>query len=152
MPGIAEIEQALIGRLSSEIPYLRTCGSLAEFLSRDIGVLEDMAPLCPAAYVVYVLGRFFQKLSGCNDREMLFAVAVVVRNFRAESSVRHGSPGEKGAYEVLEDVRRVLSGQACGVEMEPLLPVSEEAVAGSREFAVYKIIFRTRCRFALDES
>ncbi|MEN6439777.1 MAG: phage protein Gp37 [Syntrophobacter sp.] len=151
MPGITEIEHALIGRLSSEVPYLRTCGSLAEFLSHDIGVMEEMAPLCPAAYVIYVRGKFSGKLPGCLDREMMFAVAVVVRNFRGESAVRHGSAGEKGAYEVLEDVRQVLSGQSCGMEMEPLLPVSEEAVAGNREFAVYKIIFRTRCRFAQRE-
>lgn len=151
MPCLTEIENALIVRLSSELSYLRTCGSLPEFLTRDVGMMEEMVPLCPAAYVIYIRGSFSHKLPGYQDREMMFAVAVMVRNFRAGSRLTHGSAGEKGVYEVIEDVRRVLSGQSCGIEMEPLLPISEEAVAGNREFAVYKITFRARCRFTLQE-
>lgn len=149
MPRITTIEQAIAGRLSSELPYLRTCGSLPDFLGRDTGTIEEMAPLCPSAYVIYRQGRYSQKISGCLDREMAFSVIVVVRNLRGDGAVRHGAQGEKGVYEVLEDVRAALTNQSCGVEIDPLAPVSEGAVAGSRDFAVYEILFKTRSRFAL---
>ncbi len=149
MPDIAQIENAIMERLRENLPYLRTCGTLSEFLGGDMGVIEEMAPLCPAAFVIYEQGIFAQRLSGVLDREMTFGVIVAVRNFRAESALRHGSAGEKGIYDALEDVRAALSGQACGVEMDPLLPISEEAVTGSRDFAVYEIMFKTRCRSLL---
>ena len=149
MPSITEIEQAIIGRLTDSISYLRTRGSISEFLGRDIAAIEEMSPLCPAAYVIYGRGKYSQKLSGRLDREMTFGVIVIVRNFRGETELRHGGAGEKGAYEVLEDVREALSGQSCGIEMDPLEPVSEQAVAGSRDFAVYEVLFKTKCRFAL---
>ncbi len=147
MPSITDIETAIIGRISDSLPCLRTCGSLSEFLGRDIEAIEEMAPLCPAAFVIYARGKYSQKLSGFQDREMIFGVIVVVRNLRSESAVRHGSAEEKGVYELLEDVRAALCGQSCGMEMDPLAPVSEQAVAGSRDFAVYEILFGTRCRF-----
>ena len=61
-------------------------------------------------------------------------------------SPRHGAAGEKGVYEVLEDVRAALTGQDCGIAIEPLLPVSDKAISGSRDLAVYGIRFKTRCR------
>ncbi len=108
-----------------------------------------MSPLCPAVYVIYGRGKYSQKMSGCQDREMIFGVIAVVRNLRGDPAVRHGAAGEKGIYQVLEDVRAALSGQSCGMDMDPLAPLSEEAVAGSRDFAIYEILFKTRCRFAL---
>lgn len=148
MPTVADIEQAIIGRLSSALPYIRTLGSISEFLGRDLGAIEEMAPLCPALFVIYGRGKYSQKISGCQDREMVFGVIAVVRNLRGDSAVRHGAAGEKGIYQVLEDVRAALSRQSCGIDIDPFAPVSEEAVAGSRDFAVYQIIFKTRCRFA----
>ncbi|MHC1727953.1 MAG: phage protein Gp37 [Syntrophobacteraceae bacterium] len=148
MPAIAEIENAILERLRASLPYLRTCGSLSEFLGRDLDAIEEMAPLCPAAFVIYEQGTYSQKMSGVQDREMHFCVILAVRNLRGESALRHGSPGQKGIYDVLEDVRAALSEQSCGVEIDPLSPVTEEAVSGSRDFAVYEILFRTRCRVA----
>ncbi len=149
MPRITEIEQAIVSRLSGALPYLRACCSLAEFLGRDAREVEELAILCPAVYVIYRQGKFSRKLSGAQDREMTFGVVVVVRNLRGDAAVRHGAPGEKGVYEVLEDVRAALSDQSCGVEIDPFAPVSEHSIAGTRNFAVYEILFKTRCRFIL---
>lgn len=146
---ITEIEQAIISRLRDQIAYLRTVGSIAEFLADDIDSIEEYAPLCPAAFVVYDHGDFNHKMSGVQDREMIFNVLVVVRNLRGDSAARHGAAGEKGVYDVLEDVRSALSDQACGLSIDPLLPVSEEGIAGSKDLAVYGMAFRTRCRFTL---
>lgn len=149
MPTITQIEDAIIGRLQSEIAYLRIVGSLAHFLADDIENIEEYAPLLPGAFVIYDHGTFDHKMSGAQDRDMIFNVLVIVRNLRGDSAVRHGAAGEKGVYDVLEDVRKALSNQACGIAIEPLLPISEEGVAGSKDISIYSIAFKTRCRFAL---
>ncbi|MEM5789842.1 MAG: Gp37 family protein [Syntrophobacteraceae bacterium] len=149
MPTITEIETAMIARLRERITYLRTCGSMAEFLADDIENIEEYAPLCPAAFVVYDSGSYSHKVSGRQDREMVFNVLVVVRNLRGETAARHGVAGEKGVYDVLDDVRATLTDQSCGLAMDPLLPMSEEGVAGSKDLAIYAIAFKTRCRFTL---
>ncbi|MCE5334267.1 MAG: DUF1834 family protein [Desulfobacteraceae bacterium] len=148
MSAIALIEDAIIGRLSTSLPYLRTCRSLSGFLPRDEAALEETAPLTPAAFLVYKRGAYSQQLSGALDRDMVFGVIVAVRNLKGDSAVRHGAAGEKGVYDVLEDVLNSLSGQACGMAIDPLLPVSEEALTGRRDFALYEILFKTRYRFA----
>ncbi len=147
MASLTTIEQAIIGRLSTALPYLKTCGSLSEFLSRGASEIEEFSPLCPAAFVVYQRGAYSRKMSGALDREMIFSVVVAVRNLRGDEAVRHGAAGDKGIYEVLEDVRTALCDQTCGMDIDPLAPVSEEAVSGTRDFAVYEIGFRTRSRF-----
>lgn len=148
MASLTTIEQAIIGRLSTTLPYLKTCGSLSEFLSRNVSEIEELSPLCPAAFVVYQRGAYSQKMSGVLDREMIFSVIVAVRDLRGDAAVRNGAAGDKGIYDVLEDVRTTLTDQTCGIDIDPFAPVSEEAVAGTRNFAVYEIRFRTRGRFA----
>lgn len=146
---VTDVENAIIARLRSEIPYLRTCGSLAEFLASDIEQIEELAPLLPAAYVVYGGGRFDHKMSGIQDRRMTFLVVVVVRNLRDNEAVRHGRAGEKGIYDLLEDVRAALTDTDCGIEIDPLLPEAEEPIAGTTDLAVYGISFGTKCRATL---
>lgn len=149
MPNITEIESAIIARLNAEIPYLRACGPVAEFLARDMENIQEMALICPAAFVVYSGARFGHKISGVQDREMVFSVLAVVRNLRKDGAVLHGAAGEKGVYDLLEDIRAALTDQNCGIAMDPLLPESEQAVIGSRDFAIFEIEFRTRCRFRI---
>lgn len=148
MPNITEIEQAMIEQLKT-LTYLRTCGSMADFLAEDIENIEEYAPLCPAAFVVYDRGEYSHKVSSVQDRDMVFNVLVVVRNLRGDEAARHGVAGEKGVYDVLEDVRGALTNNNCGVEIDPLLPISEEGIAGSKDLAVYGIAFKTRSRFTL---
>lgn len=48
------------------------------------------------------------------------AVMVGTRNVRGERSTRHGSVGDVGSYQMLQDVRDLLAGQALGLDIEPL--------------------------------
>jgi phage gp37-like protein len=143
---IAEIEEAIIARLGAELPYLRTCSSLGSFLARDPKEVAGLTPLCPAVYVVYQGAEYSHRMAGVQDRAMTFNAVALVRNLRGEPAPRHGQGVEKGVYEVLEDVRAALTGRDCGIQIDPLLPVSEQAITGARDLAVYGISFRTRCR------
>ncbi len=77
----------------------------------------------------------------------MFTAIAVVRNLRGEPAPRLGLGTEKGAYEVLEDLRAALTDRDCGLAISPLLPTSEQALkGGGRNLAVYGISFKTSCR------
>lgn len=145
---IDQVEDAILARLNGQIAYLKTCTSLGEWLS-DLADLEDITIRYPAAYLFYDGGEYDQDANVVQDRRMRFTVLVMVKSLRGQEAARHGQGAEKGAYDLLDDVRAALSNQACGLDIDPLLPVDEAAVEGTREQAIYAIRFETRCRFTL---
>jgi phage gp37-like protein len=143
---IAQIEDAIIARLKAQLTYLKTCDSLGDYLADEA---EDITIRFPAAYVVYGGGTYSYATSGVQDREMMFWVRAMAKNLRGDRAARHGKGADKGVYEILEDARAALTNQTCGLQIDPLLPVPEEPVAGDEHFADYGIGFKTRCRYTL---
>lgn len=134
----------MVARLESQISYLKKCDSIGEFLIDD---LDALAKQTPAAYVAYQNGRYDHKTSGVQDRHMTLSVIAVARSFRSQKAARAGrGTSEKGAYDVLEDVRAALSDQACDLDIDPLIPVRDGMIAGTQSIAIYAIDFETRCR------
>ena len=143
---IAQIEDAIIERLKTQLTYLKTCAPLADYL---VDEAEDITIRCPASYVVYSEGTFDHAMSGIQDRRMIFAVIVMAKNLRGDVAARHGKGSEKGTYEMLDDVRVTLSGQKCGLDIDELIPLDEGPVEGTETGSLYSIRFETRCRFIL---
>ena len=50
------------------------------------------------------------------------AVMVGTRNVRGERHTRRGSVGEPGSYQLLEDIRQLLTDQTFGLDIKPLAP------------------------------
>jgi len=143
MHTVTEIEDAIIARLTAEIPYLKGCASLGQFLLEDI---EENTLRYPAAYVAYQRGDYTYK-AGVQDRTMIFSVILVVRNERGDEAARHGQGAEIGVYRLLDDVRAALTDQSCGLAIDPLLPQSEQVIDGTDHVAIYGLTVSTRCRF-----
>jgi phage gp37-like protein len=143
---VTEIEDAIVDRLKSEVGYLRTCASLGQFLVNES---REFTRLFPAAYVSYARGSYDHRMNGIQDREMVFDVVCMASNARGDEAARHGDGTGKGAYDVMEDVRAALTNQSCGLNIDPLLPESEEHIEGDQKMAIYAVTFRTRCRFVL---
>lgn len=143
MYSIKEIEQAIVDTLKAGVPWLRECGSVADFLAGD---LERIAKRTPAAYVSYG-GGAYDSLVGALDRTMTFEVLCVAENERGDQAARHGVGTSYGVYDLLDAVRECLTESACGLEIDPLLPVDEEPVAGTETVSIYGIRFQTRCRW-----
>ncbi|MGD9505358.1 MAG: phage protein Gp37 [Syntrophobacteraceae bacterium] len=144
-----QIEDAITERLKSQMPGLRECASLARFLTAKGADRDGERLLSPAVYVVYSRGKYSHAWNGVQDREMFFNVVAMVENLRGDVAARHGEGSETGAYELIEAVRATLSGEQCGLDIDPLAPVSEEAIRGDATMAMYGITFRTSCRFAI---
>jgi phage gp37-like protein len=138
---IATIEDAIIAQLKDEISYLKTCDSIDEFQVDDVAELVIRSP---AAYVVYKGGEYESLPGGVQDRVMVFLVIAVAKSARGGDAPRHGAGGDKGAYDMIEDVRAALSGERCGLAISALLPVLEECIGTGPDIAIYGIQFRTR--------
>lgn len=143
---ITQIEDAMIARLENQISYLRTCDSLGAFL---VDEAEDLTIRFPATYVVYDRGDYNHMVSGVQDKAMIFNVVVMARNLRGSGAARRGEGSDKGAYDLLEDARAALTNQNCGLDIDPLIPVDEEPIEGTRDVAIYVIRFKTRTRFII---
>lgn len=146
MPTITEIEKCFISELKNNLPYLKTCDSLAEFL---IVTLEDLPDKTPAVYVVYQGGPFTLTTGDTQYENTIFSLIAVARNVRSDESARHGKDGVKGVYEILNDIRKYITNNNLGLEMTSLKPVDVEALDGSEELAIYAIRFSSQIRFDL---
>lgn len=142
---ISQIEDAIIARIESQMTYLRTCESLSLDLLDEI---SEITIRLPAAYVIYASGRYLH-MTGAQDREMEFLVVVAAKNLRGDVAARHGKGSEIGVYKMLDDTRGALTKQACGLDIDSLLPGDEEIIFGAKDMAGYGIRFTTRCRYML---
>lgn len=61
------------------------------------------------------------------------AVMVGTRNVRGERQTRHGTVGEPGSYQLLQDVRLLLAGQALGLPIEPLSLGADRTLFNTRQ-------------------
>jgi len=146
MPTITEIEKCFIRELNNNLPYLKTCDSLAEFL---IVTIEELPDKTPAVYVVYQGGPFTLTTGDTQYADTVFSLIAVARNVRADESARHGRDGVVGVYEILDDIRQYMTNNDLGLEMTRLRPLDVEALDGNEELAIYAARFSSQIRFDL---
>lgn len=65
----------------------------------------------------------------------VLAVMVGTRTVRGERQTRHGSVTEPGSYQLLEDVRNLLTGQALGLAIAPLAVGADRTLYNTRRGA-----------------
>lgn len=63
----------------------------------------------------------------------VIAVMVGTRNVRGERQTRHGSVTEPGSYQILEDVRSLLLGQALDLAIAPLRMGADRTLYNTRQ-------------------
>jgi len=141
---INEIEDAIVSRLKTQIPYLLTCNSLGDIIMSQA---QERTLNYPAVYVVYKKGTYDHQIAGVQDKEMDFTVVAMAKNYRGEKEARHGKLTEKGAYNIMDDVRAALTNHAVGLDIDPLFPMDESELDGGESVATYGVVFRTKCRF-----
>jgi phage gp37-like protein len=80
------------------------------------------------------------------------AVMVGTRTVRGERQTRHGSVTEPGSYQLLEDVRNLLVGQALGLAIAPLAVGNDRTLYNTRQGAEARSVlaaeFHTSCTYA----
>ena len=140
---ITQIEDAIIDALKkSEMgSYCKKIDSY-QIEGKD---LEDQirifAGRLPCALVVYSKGDYSHSPGRRQDKEMTFQILVCSESLRSPNEPRRG---ETGTYKMLEDLRAALTGNNLGLDIIPLLPVSESAEANVKGFSAYSMEFKTK--------
>lgn len=145
------IENAIVARLKLGLGKMaRAVGSYGGELDEDIA---DAIGVFPAAWVTFA-GITDTKPHSTSRRKYLctgkFAVMVGEKNRRSEAAGRKGGPlnSEIGTYPLLYAVRRLLSGQDLGIEIDHLRPGRVRTLfntrLGNQAFSVFAAEFETR--------
>jgi phage gp37-like protein len=153
MYSITQIEDAIIATLKAS-DMGGYCKKIDSYQIEG-GDLEEQirifAGQLPCALVMYSEGAFDVQMSGVQDKEMTFSILVCAQSMRGGGSARRGGTGGSpvGAYKMLDDLRKTLTGSVVGLSVAPLLPVREAAEVNTKMFSAYSMEFKTSCRFTL---
>src|SRR5574343_141932 len=129
---IGAIEDLLIQRIRSNLPYLVSVGGYKGELSRDLSeiVFRPMTVLVSLAST--------QDIRGTYDSYGLlhtFDILVMCRNLRGEEQGRRDE--DRGVYRILDDLRANLNGVSLATGLQPLKFLQEESLIISRELVAY---------------
>jgi phage gp37-like protein len=145
---ITEIEDAIISTLkgSTMNSYCKKIDSY----QIEGGDLEEQIRLfagqLPCLLVVYSGGEFEHLLSGVQDKSMTFSILLCAQSLRGKGEARRGLVG---AYQMLDDLRFVLTNNVLALNIDPMLPTREATEINTKNFSAYSMEFKTRCRYAL---
>ena len=76
----------------------------------------------PAVWVIYAgetSGKHTSKAQAQNAR---FNIIVAAKSLRNEKEARRGSTGNVGSYQILKDVKALISNNSLGLEISPIKP------------------------------
>lgn len=120
----AQLEDAAIARIKAasdtnalgyKVPEIASYGG-----QLDDDTLFQAVRRLPAVWVTVGGDRPARRLGRKTVLGLTLAVMVATRNVRGERATRHGTVGEPGTYQMVEDVRDLLTGQAMGLAIAPL--------------------------------
>ena len=154
----ARIEDAIMARLKAASDSNALGYRLAEIASYG-GEFDDekfftQVRKFPAVWVT-IGGAKPKPLSARKTLYTLtIAVMVGTRNVRGERQTRHGAVNTPGSYQLLDDVRRLLSGQSFGLAISPLRPGADRTLfntkMGSEARSVLAAEFAADYTFTVD--
>ena len=145
---ITEIEDAIITTLkASEMGAY--CKKIDSYQIEGSDLEEQIrlfSGQLPSLLIVYSGGEFNHFLSGIQDKSITFSILVCAQSLRGKGEPRRGLAG---AYQMLDDLRKALTNNNLGLNIDPLLPVREAAEINTKMFSAYSMEFKTSCRFIL---
>jgi len=150
---LENVEDAIVAALANDASikaFAKTVTSFQGELTRARAA--SVAIQLPAVLVGYAGGPTQTFGAWSFQSKTRWQVTVACENFRSASSPRKGT--EKGAYDLIKDVLRVLSGQTLGLDIGELKPISVEPNDKEERTTVaeYFVVFETDINFDLSES
>lgn len=158
MLNVSPIEDAIVSALAGDSVVVTYAGHVGGWAGQvDTARKTGVVLKYPAILVVYVGGPIAPKGAFRFAQKARFQVTLLARNLRSPASgaARSASAAsEKGIYDMLPDVLRILSGQDLGQDMSELMPVDvgfvdqADAEPGVLQYA---IAFDTEVVFDMDD-
>lgn len=102
----------------------------------------------PALAVAYIGGPIEPSGSVYFRQMARWQVTCSTRDVRTDTAARRGE-GAVGAYELVQDTLRVLSGRALDLDIGPLKPIDIQVITidADRQVAEYAVVFESRVVF-----
>lgn len=145
---ITEIEDAIITALKAS-DMASYCKKIDSY-QIEAGDLEEqiilLAKTLPCCLVIYFESDFEHFPNKQQNENLIFSVLVCAQSLRGTGDQRRGTAG---TYQMLEDLRSILTGQRLGLTIDPLMPVRRRAEINTVNFSAYSMDFRTKCRFQI---
>jgi phage gp37-like protein len=140
MYSVEDIEDEIIVKLKDSDLLLAACPTIETYGGQLDSLTEEIPALSidlPAVLILYSGSKFSEPANRSFDEEPAFSAVIIGKNLRGPADLR------TGAYEILDLVRSVLIDNNLGLDIEPIHPLSVEAIWISREMAVYGFDFKT---------
>lgn len=144
---IKAIEDAIVAALEADAQLAASCQTIVATQGTfDAARKAGQVLKLPALAVLYVGGDDEPRGMWAFEETATFQVTVAARNLRASHVAARGTGTEAGAYELVERVRAVLSGQTLGLDISELVPrrVEAQRIDTDELEAHYIIQFTTR--------
>jgi len=146
---ITQIEDAIITTLkASEMGVY--CKKIDSYQIEGSDLEEQIrlfAGQLPCALVVYSgTPEFIYSMSGVQDAPMLFSILLCAQSLRGKGEARRGIVG---TYQMIDDLRKILTNNQVGLNIDPLMPTKIEPEINTKNFSAYSMEFKTSCRFIL---
>ena len=143
---ILTIEKAIIDRLQKAV-YSGVLGYKIPVIASYSGEGDDDIPhllktRSPAVWVAYS-GE--EAAAGSRkDVNAYFSLIVYVRNNKSENAAREGSLNHAGAYQLINDIKRLLIEQDLGLPIEPFSFIEAKPIINARLEKYYTTMFGLR--------
>ena len=146
---ITEIEDAIINTLKAS-DMAAYCKKIDSYQIEATDLEEQIrifAGQLPCALIVYSgTPEFIYSLSGVQDMPMTFSILLCAQSLRGKGEARRGNVG---TYQMIDDLRKILTNNNVGLNIDPLLPTKVEAEINTKSFSAYSMEFKTSCRYTL---
>jgi len=153
---IATIEAAMLARIAgAKLPYLRTVATYGGEL--DEGLTEAVRQF-PAVWIAFKSmgeGQPVNTAGSVYRAPATWVAFVAARNLRNEAATRRGDKVRVGTYQMLADVRALLTGQDLDLEIDNLRPGRVQSMVNAKfqgqGVSVYAMEWHTRFDYRVFE-
>ena len=106
-------------------------------------IVTRLAVDFPAILVVYLGSRLNEDPTYLYNDAQVWGVFVAARNLRSEKEARRGGAGGIGTYQMIEDVKNILTGNSLGFVIQPLSLKAVDSILIEDGLSVYGLTFET---------
>jgi phage gp37-like protein len=146
---ITEIEDAIIETLKAST--MNSYCKKIDSYQIEGGDLEEQirifAGQLPCVLIIYSgTPEFIYSISGIQDAPMTFSILLCAQSLRGKGEARKGIIG---VYQMIDDLRKILTNNQVSLDIDPLLPTKVDAEVNTKYFSAYSMEFKTKCRYVL---
>lgn len=145
---IEEIEDAMVSTLQADETLAGYVKTFERIPWDRITELEKILKRYPAIIVAYAGGDDDNDIYNVCDHRGRFAVFCAHKNVRSPSAAARGPvSGEKGVYDMLEDVLSVLNYSNLGLDIIACISKRVRAVAATQSLTIFSREFEVTWRY-----